>query len=351
LTMLARTKHVSSSSVVALVMAVMAVWACVASTVAQAQLNQPATEKADSADVDREYTKLVSDAVAAFDAGQYRESREMLARAHQLRPNARTLRGMGLAAFEEGHYSIAVLALEGALAETRQPINPAQRDEVELLRAEANSLTARYNVRGMLSGNELRVDAGEPLWDSRGLLLLDQGAHTVTLRSNTGDVRSWSVQAQGGRTSDLDLTPPPALVATEAPAPPIEPLAPVPEPSNAGTPTGIPNVVAYAGLAGAALTGTLAIWQWQVRESEVDDWNSSSCLRRGRTRRANCGEHEDAYQSAEAWAWVAAGATVVLAAGAVTLLMLNRRGEEQQPTAAGPICVPGPAAFACRVSF
>jgi hypothetical protein len=317
----------------------------------QAQPNQPASENADSAEVDREYSKLVSDAVAAFDAGRYRESREMLTRAHQLRPNARTLRGIGLAAFEEGHYSIAVLALDGALAETRQPMNAAQRREVELLRAEANSLTARYNVRGMPSGSELRIDSGEPIWDPKGLLLIDQGPHIVTLQSSTGDLRSWPVQAQGGRMSDFDLTPPPALVAAEAPAPPVEPFAPVHEPSSAGTPTGIPNLVAYAGLAGAAITGTLAIWQWQTRESEVDDWNSSSCLRRGRTRRANCAEHEDAYQSAEAWAWVSAGATVVLAAGAVTLLMLNRRGEEQQPVAAGPICVPGPAAFACRVSF
>jgi hypothetical protein len=122
-------------------------------------------------------------------------------------------------------------------------------------------------------------------------------------------------------------------------------------PARPPTPTGISNVWAYAAFAGAAVTGSLAIWQWQMRESEVEAWNSDECLRRRRTRRANCGEHEDAYQRAEAWAWVTAGATVALSAGAATLLLLNRRGQEHRPETARPICVPGPGAFACRVSF
>jgi hypothetical protein len=99
------------------------------------------------------------------------------------------------------------------------------------------------------------------------------------------------------------------------------------------------------------ITGALAVWQWRTRESEVEDWNSDACLRRGRTRRANCGEHQDAYRSAEAWAWVAGSATVALAAGAVTLLMLNRPADEQPPMAAGPSCAPGLAAFGCRIDF
>jgi hypothetical protein len=310
---------------------------------------QPAPE---DTEVEATYAKLVSDAVTAFDAGKYRESRELLAQAHQLRPNARTLRGMGLAAFEDGRYSLTVLDLDGALAETRQPMSATQRTEVEQLRSEADALTARYRVSGMPPNSELRVDGEEPVWDPAGLLLIDQGAHTVILTLNAGEIRSWSVRAQGGQTSDFDLGPPPSAadVAVEAPAaPPVE-LAVVPAPViEETTPTGISNVWAYAAVAGAAVTGSLAIWQWHTRESEVEKWNSDDCLRSRRTRRANCGEHEAAYQRAEAWAWVTGGATVALSAGAVTLLLLNR--EEHQPQTARPICVPGPAAFACRVSF
>jgi hypothetical protein len=299
------------------------------------------------------YAKLVSDAITAFDAGKYRESRELLARAHQLQPNARTLRGMGFAAFESGRYSLALLDLDGALAETRQPMSAGQRKEVEKLRAEADSLIARYNVSGLPPDSELRVDGEEPVWDPSGLLLIDQGAHTVTLRVDAGELRSWSVVAQGGQTSDFDLAPPPSAAAAvaEAPAsPPVE-LPPSAAPARETTPTGLSNLLAYGALAGAAATGSLAIWQWQTRESEVEQWNSDDCLRRGRTRRANCAEHQAAYQRAEAWTWVTAGATVALSAGAVTLLLFNQRAQEQRPRTARPICVPGPAAFACRVSF
>jgi tetratricopeptide (TPR) repeat protein len=305
-----------------------------------------------AASEDAKYSKLVADAVSAFDAGRYRESRELLMQAHQLRPNARTLRGMGLAAFELGRYSLALTDLDGALAETRQPMSPAQRKEVELLRAEANTLIARYVVHGLTPDAELRVDGEAPLWDPNRDLLLDQGSHSVTV-VGAGEARSWSVVASGGQHSELDVRPPPpaAEPVAEAAPPPPELLAPI-APANEGSPTGVPNFVAYAAIAAAAVTGGLAIWQWRERESEVDAWNSDSCLKGRRTRRTNCGEHQDAYQRAETWAWVAAGATLALSAGAITLLVLNGREEKQQPMAAGrPICVPGPAAFACRVSF
>lgn len=352
--MVARTRAVSVSFLT------LVVWiAGSRDLIAQAEQPEVRSAAADSAaaDLDSQYAKLVADAVTAFDNQRYRESRELLSRAHQLRPNARTLRGMGLAAFEAGRYSLALLDLEAALAETRQPMSPSQRREAEKIRAEAASLTARYNLLGMPADGELRVDDEAPVWDSadsKRVLLLDQGAHTVTLHSAGESVRSWSVQAQGGQTSDLDLAPPSAAIAVvraPEPAPPVGAFGPVPAPASDEPATGIPNVVAYAALAGAAITGSLAIWQWRRRESEVDDWNSRDCLRRNRTRRANCGEHEAAYQRAEAWAWVAAGATVALSACAVTLLLLNRRGEERQPEAADLVCVPGAAAFACRVSF
>jgi hypothetical protein len=316
---------------------------------------QPAP--ADTPESDAKYAKLVADAVSAFDSGKYRESRALLADAHQMRPNARTLRGMGLAAFEDGRYSLAVLDLEGSLAETRQPMSGTQRKEVEQLRSQADALTARYNVHGLPPDGVLRVDGEEPVWDTKRLLLIDQGTHTVTLTVNAGEIRSWSVRAQGGTTSDFDLGPPPSAAVlasedSEAPAPSlIEPPASPAAPASEPTPTGISNTWAYAAFAGGAVTGTLAIWQWGTRESEVAAWNrDDDCLRSGRTRRANCGEHESAYQRAEAWAWVTGGLTVALSAGAVTLLLLNRR-EEHQPGTARPICAPGPAAFACQVSF
>ncbi len=303
-------------------------------------------------DSEATYSKLVADAVTAFDAGRFRESRELLTRAHQLRPNARTLRGMGLAAFEEGRYSLAMLALDAALRETRQPMSAQQRVECEQLRAESDALTARYAVIGLPPDAELRVDGEEPVWDSAGQLLVDQGSHTLTLR-HAGEIRNLKLAARGGQRSEFALGPQAHTAPEEVEAPP--PIAATaelePAPANEQAASGVPNVVAYVALATAAVTGGLAIWQWTERESEVDAWNSDDCLRRRRTRRANCGAHEDAYQRAETWGWVAAGATIALSAGAVTLLLLNGSSEEQQPRAASPVCLPGPVGFACRVAF
>ena len=109
------------------------------------------------------------------------------------------------------------------------------------------------------------------------------------------------------------------------------------------------QIWAYVALGGAAVAGGLAVWQWQVRESEVDDWNSDGCLKGGRSRRANCEAHEQAYVRAERWAWVAASATLALSGVAVALLLSSR--DESAPNQTRAQCLPGPVAFACRVDF
>jgi hypothetical protein len=320
---------------------------------------QPSAAEQDVSDA--HYASLVTNAVKAFDAGRYLESREFLGQAHALRPNARTLRGMGLAAFEAGRYALAVVDLEAALAETRQPMSADQRAEVQKLQAEANALTARYRVTGRPGKADLDVDGQPAVWDSEGALLIESGAHTVSLKTGGGDIQSWSVRAQGGERADLDLAgalPPPSEPLPVRPSPELESPAaetvPLPAEAAATVETRarvVPDAVVYAAFGGAALTATLAVWQWGERESEVDDWNSDRCLERGRRRRDNCAEHQRAYERAETWAWVAGGATLVLSAGAVTLLLLNDNAEERPPSAARPICLPGIAALACRVSF
>lgn len=315
---------------------------------------QATPEPAEPIESDPRYSKLVADAVEAFDAGNFEDSREMLRQAHALRPNARTLRGMGLASFEMGNYPWAVVDLEAALAETRQPMSVEQRTEVEKLLTEADALIARYAIRGLPADGKLTVDEGDAVWDSTGLLLLGQGSHRVTVASGVDLVRNYRVQARGGERAELEVAPPSAASTPHAPEPPVL-TAPLPlafdAPVRKSPPTGVPNFVAYAALGGAAITAGLAIWQWRERESEVDAWNSRECLRSRRTRLANCSEHQDAYETAETWAWIAAGTTLALTAGAVTLLVLNRRTEEKPETASAPVCLPGPGAFACRVSF
>jgi tetratricopeptide (TPR) repeat protein len=318
------------------------------------------------------YDELVARGVSAFEAGRYTEARELLQRAHLLYPNARTLRGMGLAAFEAEDYAQAGQDFERALAETQNPLDDAQRAELERLQAEADARTARFRLIGQLPGSVLRVDGDPPLMDLAGFLLMDAGTHTVSLQLAGGEERTLALQAEGGQWSDLDLSAargpesknPWVLVAGSAPVPPkaaaqpqltaavpAAPEAAPPEPVAAEAPEsdrGFHDALVPALFGGAAIAAGFAIWQWAERESAVDDWNSDACLDDGGTRAENCAGHKSAYESAQTWAWVAGGTALALSAAAVTLLLIEP-GDRTRETAAR--CDAGVLALDCRVRF
>src|SRR5262245_2196729 len=79
---------------------------------------------------DAEYRQVVEEALAEFNRGNWEEAAALFERAHRLNPSARTLRGMGLTAYEARRYVDATRHLSEALTETRRPLTPAQREEV-----------------------------------------------------------------------------------------------------------------------------------------------------------------------------------------------------------------------------
>src|SRR5262245_443922 len=66
-------------------------------------------------------------------AGRWEEARVAFRKAHALYPNARTLRGIGMVAFEIRDYVDAARQLELALAEPRRALDETQRREVSAL--------------------------------------------------------------------------------------------------------------------------------------------------------------------------------------------------------------------------
>src|SRR5437868_2687260 len=69
-----------------------------------------------------QYRALLEEAVGEYDARRYEEARALFRRAHDLSPNARTLRGIGMASFELREYVEALRSLEGSLADKRRPL-------------------------------------------------------------------------------------------------------------------------------------------------------------------------------------------------------------------------------------
>jgi tetratricopeptide (TPR) repeat protein len=93
--------------------------------------NSPATEQ--PADFTRDvFSKEVSAAVDAYNHDDFALAREHFARAHELRPSARTWRGLGTTAFELKLYEDAVRELTFALEDARNPLSPSLREETAL---------------------------------------------------------------------------------------------------------------------------------------------------------------------------------------------------------------------------
>src|SRR5438270_7301880 len=90
----------------------------------------PAAGAPDPAETSQ-YRAMLNEAVSEYDARRYEEARALFRRAHELSPNARTLRGIGMASFELREYVEALRALEGSLVEQRRPLTAPQRQQVE----------------------------------------------------------------------------------------------------------------------------------------------------------------------------------------------------------------------------
>ena len=102
----------------------------------------PQGARAQSAD----YNALVREAVAEYNAGNWGEARLLFGKAHDLQPNARTWRGMGLTDYESKRYLEAVGELEAALASDVKSLTDAQRVQVETALERSKRFVATYTL-------------------------------------------------------------------------------------------------------------------------------------------------------------------------------------------------------------
>lgn len=101
---------------------------CCAASVANpssASAQERATTTASS-----EYDTLIQQASDAYGARQFEQARDLFEQAHLRQPSARTLRGLGIAAFALNRYTQARPELEASLVDTRKPLTRDQRREV-----------------------------------------------------------------------------------------------------------------------------------------------------------------------------------------------------------------------------
>jgi hypothetical protein len=286
---------------------------------------------------DDQYRRLLEEAIAEYEAGRYAEARALFGRAHERSPNARTLRGIGMAAFEMREYAESLRALSAALTDRRRPLTDEQRGHVQSLIDRSNAYVGRYRVTLAPADAQLRVDdEAAPLGDD-GTLLLSLGEHAVEARCPGCATQRRTLQVRGGEDEELrfDL----ASVDLGAPGEPLR-AAPDRLPSDGdgaeGGSTAAILMLAGAGvLAASAIAGVL--W-WLDRDGELD---------RCRNAGAACGNEE----TLESERGVAMGATVAFTAGALVLAtigLLSLGGGDDEARVA---CAPSIGGMSCVTQF
>ena len=126
------------------------------------------------------FEQLVSEGLAAYQAGQYVEARASFERAHALSPSARTLRVLGMTAVELRRFTAARIELEAALADTRQPLSPSQRAEVTQMLTWLGSTLSKVRVLVQPQDARMFVD-GQP---AESPLLLEPGTHELRVEAD-----------------------------------------------------------------------------------------------------------------------------------------------------------------------
>ncbi|HEX7506830.1 MAG TPA: tetratricopeptide repeat protein [Polyangia bacterium] len=163
-------------------------------------------EGASILDADARYRSALKEALAEYDANHFEEARILFRRAHEINPNARTLRSIGMASFELRDYVAAVRALSAALVETRKSLSPDQRSHAKGLLERSRMYVDIYSLKISPPDARVLIDGRAPDAESDGTVLLGFGSHTLEASKPGFVLRTLVVDVRGGERKDLIIS-------------------------------------------------------------------------------------------------------------------------------------------------
>lgn len=280
-----------------------------------------------------EYADTIKKALLEYNEGRWNEARALFERAHRIRPSARTLRGMGNAAYKARDYASALMYLKQALDDNREPLTEEQRNKTIKIIAQAETFVGRFKVR-LIPGKTTITVNGYPAQLQEGELLLNAGEQDVIARAEGYANKRLHVSVRGGKNGELEfrLRPLDGSALSEA----GEPITDVTANGGKSTAdesesqTGLaPYLVMGAGgamLIGSAITGMLSY----MDENELNDNCDSDGLCPDNLKATK--ERGEALQVAS---FVLLGTGVAAAATGVILLLFS--GDERKLSATGSV--------------
>ena len=292
-----------------------------------------------------DYEDAIDQAVAEFQAGHWHEARTLFERAHALAPSARTLRGLGIVAFELRHYARSARLLQQALEDTRQPLTQALQAQTRELVQRAIGFVGRYRIALQPPDAMLSVDGAKAQLEPDGSLWLDPGEHTLRARAPGHREAVQELDVRGGEQLELTLAleplrqPPAAQGSPALQEPASKPPAPAPQAGQSQSSL-LPSILALSvgglGLGTFAVLGGLAM----AEDADLEQSCSPSCT-------------DDRISQFRGLILAADIGLAVGLAGALvgTVLLLARDGEQGRDVAVVPVVGPDAAGVSAAGRF
>jgi hypothetical protein len=282
-----------------------------------------------------EYNRTMGAAQRAFNLHHWDDALQLYEQAHALKPNARTLRGMGACQFELHRFVAAAGALTQALLDSRSALSSEQRNATADLLARASAAIGSVQLELTPRTAELMIDGVRvDVPPSGELMQIDPGHHELSARAPGYELLIVQVEIVSG-TNAVTLTLPQSrapVLAVAAPVAAAPVSAPPPEAPSRRKPLKRGLIVTGAilgggGLIAATTTGLLAL----TKSNDLHD----------RCPNNACAESEQhaldkarklALISNVMWGVTAAGAGVLL----IGILLSDRHDKQSATLGVGP---------------
>jgi hypothetical protein len=273
------------------------------------------------------YDGVLRQALDEFERGNWIEARAYFERAHALQPSARTLRAIGLCAFEEKQYVLAATTLQQALEHAEKPLDARQRKEVSDTRARAESFIVRYTLELTPADARVEVDGAAPSLDGAALRL-DPGRHDIVVSADGYQSAQRAIVAQPNMPGSLRVALEPKAAAQRASAqpeaPPVEPPSAAPTQAHEPQLTTLQLVGIGVGVAGVLSLGASLYFTLDAAST----YDESGCADGGCRDEAALALNREALDAGNIATVTAIAGLVAVGAGAV-LFFAGGAGDEE----------------------
>jgi hypothetical protein len=294
---------------------------------------------------DPAYRRAIKEGLAEFAALHFEEARSLFRRAHEINPNARTFRGIGMTSFELRDYVSAVRNLSAALKDVRKPLSAEQRKNAQDLLERSRMLVDVYSLTVLPRNARVLIDGRAPELDADGTLLLGVGLHNLEVSSTGMIMRSIPINARGGDRKELSVTLERAFVANEQPTDGVGIQQGIPaKPTRKATSNRTATIWFLAG-GGAGLLAIGSGVYWAMQESQLQTCRHP----------ANPSDLCDTEGALKTQRNVAIGATLGVGAAALTMGLMGILSWHSAPPATKKIsalnCTVSPIGVTCGGLF